>query len=65
MGTSSISACKEKVRLFSLRSERPAGLFDGVLARGDVPAAVSDTAWLNALLEVEATLARAEAVSPE
>jgi 3-carboxy-cis,cis-muconate cycloisomerase len=51
------------VRLFSLRSERSAGLFDGVLARGDVPAAVSDTAWLGALLEVEAALARAEAAA--
>jgi 3-carboxy-cis,cis-muconate cycloisomerase len=37
------------------------GLFDGVLARGPVRAAVSDEAWLVALLEVEAALARVEA----
>jgi 3-carboxy-cis,cis-muconate cycloisomerase len=37
------------------------GLFDGVLARGGVRAAVSDTAWLQAMLDVEAALARAEA----
>ena len=33
------------------------GLFDGVFARGDVD--VSDAAWLRALLDVEAALARA------
>lgn len=37
------------------------GLFDGVLAAGPVAAAVSDTAWLRALLDVEAALARASA----
>jgi 3-carboxy-cis,cis-muconate cycloisomerase len=37
------------------------GLFDGVLARGGVREAVSDTAWLQAMLDVEAALARAEA----
>jgi 3-carboxy-cis,cis-muconate cycloisomerase len=42
------------MRPSSSRSE----LFDGVLARGAV---VSDEAWLDALLTVEATLARAEA----
>lgn len=37
------------------------GLFDGVLARGPVRAAISDQAWLGALLGVEAALARVEA----
>jgi 3-carboxy-cis,cis-muconate cycloisomerase len=37
------------------------GLFDAVLARGDAREAVSDEAWLQALLDVEAALARAEA----
>ena len=37
------------------------GLFDGVLARGSVREAVSDRAWLQAMLDVEAGLARAEA----
>ncbi|MPQ98680.1 3-carboxy-cis,cis-muconate cycloisomerase [Modestobacter sp. I12A-02628] len=36
-------------------------LFDGTFARGGAAAAVSDTAWLHALLEVEAALARAAA----
>jgi 3-carboxy-cis,cis-muconate cycloisomerase len=39
----------------------PGGLFDGVLARGRVPGQVDDRAWLQAMLEVEAGLARAEA----
>jgi 3-carboxy-cis,cis-muconate cycloisomerase len=37
------------------------GLFDGVLARGGVREAVSDVAWLQAMLDAEAALARAEA----
>lgn len=37
------------------------GLLDGVLARGPVREAVSDAAWLQAMLDVEAALARAEA----
>lgn len=37
------------------------GLFSGVFARGDVAAEVSDTAWLRALLDAEAALARAHA----
>ena len=37
------------------------GLFDGVLARGGVAAEVSDRAWLQAMLDVEAALARAQA----
>ena len=39
------------------------GLFDGVLARGPVRAAVSDRAYLTAMLDAEAALARAEAAS--
>jgi 3-carboxy-cis,cis-muconate cycloisomerase len=45
------------------------GLFDEVLARGGVREAVSDPAWLRALLDAEAGLARAQAsvglLSPE
>ena len=37
------------------------GLFDGVLARGGVREATSDRAWLQAMLDVEAALARARA----
>ncbi|MDQ3709604.1 MAG: 3-carboxy-cis,cis-muconate cycloisomerase, partial [Actinomycetota bacterium] len=37
------------------------GLFDGVLARGRVRVEVDDAAWLQALLDVEAALARAAA----
>jgi 3-carboxy-cis,cis-muconate cycloisomerase len=37
------------------------GLFDGVLARGRVAAEVADRAWLQAMLDVEAALARAQA----
>lgn len=53
------------------RAERPApdssgagsgtGLFDGVLARGRVREEVGDRAWLQAMLDVEAALARAQA----
>src|SRR4051795_4402612 len=38
-----------------------AGLFDGVLARGRVREAVADAAWLQAMLDAEAALARASA----
>ena len=38
-----------------------AGLFDGVLARGRVREAVGDAAWLQAMLDAEAALARASA----
>jgi 3-carboxy-cis,cis-muconate cycloisomerase len=41
-------------------AERP-GLFDGVLARGPVRGATGDRAWLQAMLDFEAALARAEA----
>jgi 3-carboxy-cis,cis-muconate cycloisomerase len=37
------------------------GLFDGIFARGGAASAVSDAAWFDALLEVEAALARAAA----
>jgi 3-carboxy-cis,cis-muconate cycloisomerase len=37
------------------------GLFGGVLARGRVAGEVSDAAWLRAMLDVEAALARAQA----
>jgi 3-carboxy-cis,cis-muconate cycloisomerase len=37
------------------------GLFDGVLARGRVREEVGDRAWLQAMLDVEAALARAQA----
>jgi 3-carboxy-cis,cis-muconate cycloisomerase len=36
------------------------GLFDGVLARGAVAAEVDERAWLQAMLDVEAALARAQ-----
>jgi 3-carboxy-cis,cis-muconate cycloisomerase len=39
------------------------GLFDAVLARGSVRAAVADRAWLQAMLDVEAALARAQAAA--
>jgi len=42
-------------------SDEPVGLFDEVLARGAVRAAVGDRDWLRALLDVEAALARAQA----
>ncbi len=42
-------------------SSRSDGLFDGILARGGVPAAVSDDAWLAAMVAVEAALALASA----
>jgi 3-carboxy-cis,cis-muconate cycloisomerase len=42
-------------------SEREPGLFDGVLARGGVRDAVGDRAWLQAMLDFEAGLARAQA----
>jgi 3-carboxy-cis,cis-muconate cycloisomerase len=55
------------MRPFSSRSDGASGpngelgLFDGTLARGDVRGRVDDAAWLDALLEVEATLARTTA----
>jgi 3-carboxy-cis,cis-muconate cycloisomerase len=51
------------VRPFSSRSDDELGLFDGTLARGEVRLRVADAAWLAALLEVEAALARATAAA--
>jgi 3-carboxy-cis,cis-muconate cycloisomerase len=43
-------------------SERaPEGLFDAIIRRGSVPGVVSDASYLQAMLDVEAALARAEA----
>jgi 3-carboxy-cis,cis-muconate cycloisomerase len=39
------------------------GLFDAVLERGPVRAAVDDAAWLQSMLDVEAALARAQAAA--
>ncbi len=41
--------------------ESATGLFDGLQSRGPAAAAVSDAAWISAMLEVEVALARAEA----
>jgi 3-carboxy-cis,cis-muconate cycloisomerase len=41
----------------------PDGLFDGVLARGGAAEAVSDAGWLQAMLDVESGLARAQAAA--
>ncbi len=49
------------MRRSSSRSEAPGGLFDGVLARGDVRAEVADAAWVRGMLDAEAALARAGA----
>ena len=49
------------MRRSSSRSEAPSGLFDGVLARGDVRGEVADAAWVRGMLDAEAALARAEA----
>jgi len=40
-------------------------MFDGVLARGEVAALVSDEAWLRAMLEAEVALARARDLPPQ
>jgi 3-carboxy-cis,cis-muconate cycloisomerase len=45
----------------SPRAESTGGLFDGVLARGAVREEVRDRAWLQAMLDFEAGLARAQA----
>src|ERR1035441_4903891 len=55
--TNSTSASRGRARRSSLQSET--GLFDGIYARGDGTAQVSDQAWLQAMLDVEAALARA------
>ena len=52
MATDSTSESKASTRPSSSTSE----LFGGIYARGDVAAQVSDDAWLQALLDVEAAL---------
>ncbi|MCW3065912.1 MAG: hypothetical protein JWN32_3084, partial [Solirubrobacterales bacterium] len=42
-----------------MRTQSGGGLFDAVLARGDVASHASDEAWLQAMLDFEAGLARA------
>jgi 3-carboxy-cis,cis-muconate cycloisomerase len=53
------------MKLSSSASETRAatGLFDSILARGDVPPTVADPAWLQAMLQVEAALAEVQAFS--
>jgi 3-carboxy-cis,cis-muconate cycloisomerase len=55
MATDSTSASRDPARPSSSTSE----LFGGVYARGAVAAEVADAAWLRAMLDVEAALARA------
>src|SRR3954454_23634808 len=52
MATASTSGSKDQAKPSSSTSE----LFGGLYARGPVAAAVSDEAWLQALLDVEAAL---------
>src|SRR3954470_10052501 len=54
--TVSTSTSRGQPRPSSLTSE---GLFAGVFSRGDAAAAVSDEAWLRAILDFEVALARA------
>ncbi len=58
MSTASTSTFKARVRPSSSRSD---DVFSGVLSRGGVAAHVNGRAWLQALLEFEAALARAQA----
>jgi len=55
MATDSTSASRDPARPSSSTSE----LFGGIYARGAVAAEVSDAAWLRAMLDIEAALARA------
>lgn len=55
MATDSTSGFRDRGRPSSSTSE----LFGGIYARGGVAAQVSDRAWLQAMLDVEAALARA------
>src|ERR1700761_8723899 len=55
--TASTSACRDRARRSSLTSEGE--LFGGIYARGPVAAELTDRAWLQAMLDVEAALARA------
>src|SRR5436190_21494940 len=54
--TVSTSISRGQTRRSSLTSEE---LFSGVFARGEAAAAVSDEAWLQAMLDFEVALARA------
>jgi 3-carboxy-cis,cis-muconate cycloisomerase len=49
------------MRPSSSGSDLPTGLFDAVARRGPVPGLVADTAYLQAMLDTEAALARAQA----
>src|SRR4051812_26837950 len=60
MATRSTCTSRGRTKLSSSTSE---GLFSGLFARGRVAAEVSDRAWLQAMLDFEAALARA--VAPE
>src|SRR4051794_40130978 len=62
MAIDSTSGSRGQARPSSSRSER---LFGGIYARGEVAACVSDEAWLQAMLDVEAALARACAPARE
>src|SRR4051812_33850231 len=58
MATRSTCTSRGRTKLSSSTSE---GLFSGLFARGRVAAEVSDRAWLQAMLDFEAALARAVA----
>ncbi|MGZ8650949.1 MAG: 3-carboxy-cis,cis-muconate cycloisomerase [Actinomycetota bacterium] len=63
-GTGSISVSRGNVKPSSSNSDPwSGGLFDGVLAHGAVREEVSDRAWLQAMLDVEAALARAQSTA--
>jgi 3-carboxy-cis,cis-muconate cycloisomerase len=59
MATDSTSISKDPAKLSSSRSEAPAALLGGISGRGGAATAVADRALLQALLDVEAALARA------
>src|SRR4051812_26162298 len=64
-GTASTSGSRGPARPSSSMSD---GLFGGIYARGEVADAVGDAAWLQAMLDAEAALARAcacEGLIPE
>ncbi len=57
--TASTSASRARARPCSSPSEEGGGLFASIYARGAVAAELDDRAWVRALLDVEAALARA------
>ena len=57
--TTSCARGRRRRRWRRTTSDWSSRMFDGVLARGRVPEAVSDAAWLRAMLAAEAALARA------